>query len=158
MKAQPEGFASLAEVAAAIRAYNPHRKRPASESGLRRVVRQREDGRWYWHWDPAYVLGPASGRDRRRAAPEELLLAARDLERRHIPTLLVRGRQSDVLSEELAREFLDLVPGAAYADVEGAGHMVAGDENDIFSEALLAFLRALPPPPGASFDVTGLPQ
>ncbi len=59
------------------------------------------------------------------------------------PTLLVRGRQSDILSETSAREFLDLVPHARFADVSGAGHMVAGDRNDAFTTAVLEFLRSL---------------
>jgi hypothetical protein len=33
------------------------------------------------------------------------------------------------------------VPHARFADVSGAGHMVAGDRNDLFSEAVLGFLR-----------------
>jgi pimeloyl-ACP methyl ester carboxylesterase len=69
--------------------------------------------------------------------PTRLIDAARAL---RIPTLLVRGRSSDLLSEEGAREFLDLVPHAEFADVSGAGHMVAGDRNEVFNEAILGFL------------------
>ena len=54
---------------------------------------------------------------------------------------LVRGRQSDVLSEEGADHFLSLAPNAEYADITGAGHMVAGDRNDAFSGAVVDFLR-----------------
>ena len=57
-----------------------------------------------------------------------------------LPTLLVRGKMSDLLSEEGARTFLEQVPHARFADVSGAGHMVAGDKNDAFSDAVLAFL------------------
>ena len=60
-----------------------------------------------------------------------------------MPTLLVRGRESDVLSEEGAREFLQLVPHARYADVSDAGHMVAGDRNDLFTDAVVGFLGEL---------------
>ncbi len=55
-------------------------------------------------------------------------------------TLLVRGRMSDLLSEEGAREMLALTPHAEYADVAGAGHMVAGDRNDVFAATILDFL------------------
>jgi pimeloyl-ACP methyl ester carboxylesterase len=61
-----------------------------------------------------------------------------------VPTLLVRGRLSDLVSEEAAREFLALVPHARFADVSDAGHMVAGDRNDVFSDAVVAFLEDLP--------------
>jgi non-heme chloroperoxidase len=47
---------------------------------------------------------------------------------------------SDVLSDEGVRELRALVPHAEYADVAGAAHMVAGDDNDAFSAAITAFL------------------
>ena len=61
--------------------------------------------------------------------------------RLNFPTLLVRGRQSDLLSEEGAREFLELVPHAEFVDVAGAGHMVAGDRNDAFTAGVAEFLH-----------------
>ena len=61
-----------------------------------------------------------------------------------MPTLLVRGGCSDLLSEEGAHELLELVPHARYVDVAGAGHMVAGDRNDAFNEAVVDFLADLP--------------
>jgi non-heme chloroperoxidase len=61
----------------------------------------------------------------------------------HVPTLLVRGRLSDIVSEEGAREFLELAPHAGFVDVREAGHMVAGDRNDVFSSAVLEFLRTV---------------
>ncbi len=138
------GFGSLDEVADAIQAYNPHRERPSNLAGLEKNVRLR-DGRWYWHWDPAFMWGKHADSDetrvvdfeRRSAALEE---AARALT---IPTLLVRGRQSDLLSEDGARRFLEFVPHAVYANVAGAGHMVAGDRNDVFTDAVVEFLEPL---------------
>ncbi len=52
----------------------------------------------------------------------------------------MRGRQSDLLSEEGAAELLELVPQASYVNVAGAGHMVAGDRNDLFNDAVVSFL------------------
>ncbi|MEY2406937.1 MAG: hypothetical protein QOG39_1853 [Acidimicrobiaceae bacterium] len=135
-----DGFASLDEVAGAVAAYNPHRPRPKDLSGLRKNVRLRDDGRWYWHWDPRFVGGRFGSTDETRSSmtePGRLMAAARALT---IPTLLVRGRMSDLLSEEGARELLELVPHARLVDVAGAGHMVAGDRNDLFNDAVVAFL------------------
>ena len=42
-----------------------------------------------------------------------------------------------------AREFLELVPHARFADVSGARHMVAGDKNDQFAAAIIDFLKDL---------------
>ena len=133
-----DGFASLEEVADAVAAYNPHRPRPTDLSGLRKNVRLRDDGRWYWHWDPAFLLGGRQDEPRSVRNEARLEDAARAIT---VPTLLVRGRQSDVLSEAGARETVGLIPHARYVDVGGAGHMVAGDRNDAFNDAVLEFLR-----------------
>ena len=62
-----------------------------------------------------------------------------------LPTLLVRGGLSDVLSEEGAQSFLMMCPTSEYVNVQGAAHMVAGDRNDIFADAVIEFLsRAIP--------------
>jgi len=135
-----DGFSSIEEVADAVSAYNPHRPRPTDLSGLQRNVRRRDDGRLVWHWDPRFMQPPGGDPDETRAArvpPEHLQAAARSL---RVPTLLVRGRMSDVLSEEGAREFLELVPHARFLDVAGAGHMVAGDRNDAFNAGIVEFL------------------
>ncbi len=133
-----DGFASLDEVADAVAAYNPHRPRPTDLSGLRKNVRHRDDGRWYWHWDPQFLQGGRTDEPRSFTNEDRLESAARAL---RLPTLLVRGRQSDVLSEEGARRLLSLTPHARYVDVGDAGHMVAGDRNDVFNDAVVAFLR-----------------
>ncbi len=137
------GFGSLEEVADAIAAYNPHRPRPKDLSGLRKNLRLRDDGRWAWHWDPRFIGGRMGGQDETRSSlidPERLGKAARNLT---VPTLLVRGRVSDLLSEEGAQELLELVPHAEYVNVAGAGHMVAGDRNDLFNDAIVGFLDRL---------------
>jgi pimeloyl-ACP methyl ester carboxylesterase len=136
-----EGFASIEEAADAVAAYLPHRPRPTSNEGLRKNLRQHDDGRWRWHWDPAFFDGPApvsSEREKQEAARVE---AARTL---RIPALLVRGGSSELVREEHAREFLELAPHAKFVDVAGARHMVAGDRNDVFTGAILDFLDGLP--------------
>ena len=146
MRQGVDGFDSLDAVADAVASYLPHRKRPTDLSGLTKNVRQREDGKWVWHWDPKFFapidsdvdetdLGEASSG--RFTPPERLLAAARAVK---VPTLLVRGGSSDVVSEAGARELQDLIPHAEVVDVAGAGHMVAGDRNDPFNDAVIEFL------------------
>ena len=137
------GFGSLEEAADAVAAYNPHRPRPTDLSGLEKNLRRRPDGRWVWHWDPRFLGGDGGSVDETRASimdPERLEAAARRLS---LPVLLVRGRVSDLLSQEGAQRFLDLAPHAEFVDVAGAGHMVAGDRNDLFNEAIISFLDRL---------------
>lgn len=132
-----EGFASIEEAADAVAAYLPHRPRPVTHDGLRKNLRLHPDGRWRWHWDPRFLDGPRPVGRERDDTEQALVEAARALD---IPTLLVRGASSELVGEEHARDFLALCPHARYVDIVGARHMVAGDRNDHFSEAVLAFL------------------
>lgn len=142
MNARPEGFADLEEVADAVAAYNPHRPRPRDPSGLMKNLRLR-DGRLHWHWDPTFLANP---RTRDRAEHERVLLQAAQGVR--IPTLLVRGMKSDIVTDEGVAQFRQYLPTLEIFDVGGAGHMVAGDKNDAFDEGVIAFLRRhLPIPP-----------
>lgn len=140
MTGRPDGFASLEEAADAVAAYAPHRPRPRDLRGLQKNLRRGDDGRWRWHWDPRMMQGP--GRPNATSDPDRLERCARSLD---VPTLLVRGASSDLLSDTGARAFLALVPHARYADVTGAGHMVAGDRNDAFTDAVRSFLRDVRP-------------
>lgn len=130
----PDGFASLEEVADAISVYQPQRRRPDTLDGLAKNVRLGDDGVYRWHWDPAFLAYPRDFGERR----QRFAASARKLA---VPTLLVRGGSSDVVSEEGVREFLDLCPHAEYVNVAQAGHMVAGDRNDIFGRATIGFLE-----------------
>lgn len=138
MRAHVGGFASLEEAAEAIAAYNPNHK-SRSTAGLRKNLRQRENGRWYWHWDPRFLDHATRSRAGEALVQQERREQA--ARRIRVPTLLVRGGSSDVVSPEGARELQQLVPHAELFDVEDAGHMVAGERNDVFSNAVIEFLR-----------------
>lgn len=134
-----EGFASLQEAADSIAEYLPNRRKPRSLAGLEKNLRRDDcDGRYRWHWDPAFIDGPRSINTDRMTLPDRLDRICADLQ---IPTLLVRGARSELVSEEAVAHFCKLVPHSAYADVSGAGHMVAGDSNDAFTQAVAEFLN-----------------
>lgn len=146
MAAHPEGFSSLEEASDVIASFTG-RPKPTAPDGLRQVLRQDNNGRWQWHWDLRFLNGRAeevleaeAGSERTHAIRELLLTGARRI---RVPALVVRGAQSDLVSPEAAQEFVDAVPGARYVDVANAGHMVAGDQNDRFTAAVLEFLDGL---------------
>lgn len=145
MMANPEGFANLDDAAAAIAEYNPHRPPPSSSAGLSKVLRQGEDGRWRWHWDPAFIAeraalmmtDPEAWEIERQARADRLHRSAGAMK---APLLLIRGLLSDLVSDETVAALRQAAPQAEYVDVRGAGHMVAGDDNDAFTEAVATFL------------------
>jgi pimeloyl-ACP methyl ester carboxylesterase len=135
MQAHPQGFASLEEAAAAVRAYNPNRPPPKTPDGLMRSLRQGDDGRLRWHWDPA-VVGEAPGPELTELLNEKLAALPPSL-----PLMLVSGAQSDVVDADAIEEFRRMAPQADLVEVSRAGHMVAGDRNDAFGDAISAFLK-----------------
>ena len=144
-----DGFASLDEAADAVAAYLPNRSnatpgRPRDTSRLEKNLRLRKDAagqpRYYWHWDPAMLARwqQITAPDRTTANEERLYRAASALT---VPTLIVRGGISDVVSEKVMAEFLDAVPHVQSLSVADAGHMVAGDSNHAFTRAVIDFLN-----------------
>lgn len=138
MGAFPHGFESLQSAADAIASYLPHRPRK-SEAALGAVLRPR-DGRWHWHWDPRLLNDIGRAGDQHQ---QGLVEAARSI---CVPTLLVSGGRSDLVGDHHVEEFLALVPHAQHVRIADATHMVAGDRNDVFTDAILAFLSTVAPP------------
>ena len=128
------GFDSLEEAAEAVAEYLPHRTKPRTPEGLKKNLRLR-DGRWHWHWDPAFLTKP---RDDPFERVDKMENAAMRLQ---IPLLLIRGKLSDVVSTEGVNDFLAKVPRAEFVELSEAGHTAAGDDNDAFSEVVVDFVN-----------------
>ncbi len=133
------GFDTIEDAADSIAAYIPHRPRPKDVSGLRKNLRQRGDGRWYWHWDPRWMSNQTGVDGQPGLIAEDRMRAAAAGVR--VPTLLVRGGLSDVVSDASVDDLRQLIPTLEVADIPSAGHMVAGDRNDVFNDAVIAFVR-----------------
>ena len=135
MRSHQNGFATFEAAVDAVAEYYPHRPRPRDPSGLMRNLRQRADGRYYWHWDPRILSSP------QRLEPPHFFEALEQAATRvRIPSLLVRGLQSDIVSAQGVAALRDKLSGLEVFDVENAGHMVAGDKNDAFNKGVLDFL------------------
>lgn len=127
------GFDTLEEAADAIAEYLPYRKRPRNLEGLKKNLRHR-DGRWHWHWDPQFVTQTGDDPFMEIEKLEREAMALR------VPILLIRGKLSDVVSPEGVADFLAKVPAAEFVELADAGHTAAGDDNDAFSAAVVAFV------------------
>ncbi len=145
MSANPDGFGSLEAVADAIAAYNPNRPRPRNLDGLLRNVRLGMDGRYRWHWDPAMLRQDFDDRNRQLQAVGG---------RVDLPTLVLRGENSDVVDDAGVEDMRALMPGVEVHLIPGAGHMIAGDRNDPFLDAIASFLLIHFPPHAARARAT----
>ena len=142
LRAHPEGFEDYEHAAEAIASYLPHRRGRKTRDQLEPLLRADHDGRLQWHWDlrmlEEVVVGSAALQSRIEAAASEV----------RVPVLLVSGGRSDLVSDRTVAHFLELVPQAHHVRLPEATHMVAGDDNDGFTDSVLGFLRAqshLPP-------------
>jgi len=133
------GFDSLEDVAKSISDYLPHRKKPKDLEGLKKNLRSKDDGRYYWHWDPRFIRRRPGSQDREGYFDLQLKAA----EKVTIPTLLIRGALSDVVTMEDVDYFLSMISHAKFVEIEKAAHMIAGDRNDIFAEEAIKFLKSL---------------
>jgi pimeloyl-ACP methyl ester carboxylesterase len=139
MSSNKNGFASMEEAAESVSAYLPNRTKPKDHSRLEKNLRLRADGRYYWHWDMKLLeLWKSITPDQQIKNEARMYQAAKNLK---VPTMIVRGGMSDVVSEKVMAEFLDEVPHVRSVNVSDAGHMVAGDSNHAFTNAVLEFLR-----------------
>ena len=84
------------------------------------VLRQGKDGYWRRHYDMGLALPFRSATPESAARDEAMLWAAYDAVR--CPTLLVRGAESDLLSNETAQAMLLRGPKAQLVEIAGVGH------------------------------------
>jgi pimeloyl-ACP methyl ester carboxylesterase len=135
MNAHPEGFDSFEHAAEQIAAYLPHRREKKTPAQLAHLLNARPDGRLAWHWDPRLLSEFIPSTDNLQHLIED---ACRQLD---IPVLLVSGGRSDLVTSRTVEHFLELAPHARHVQLPDATHMVAGDDNDAFTETLLHFLH-----------------
>ena len=134
-----ESFADLDEAAAAIATYLPGRE--VTKGRLTRNLRQRSDGRWVWkHGLGRRIREQAGTIDAENAGAAVVAGMDEDLRNVHRPVLVLRGANSDVLSEDGADELMALLPDARFARITGAGHLAAGDNPESFVGLVSRFL------------------
>jgi pimeloyl-ACP methyl ester carboxylesterase len=137
---RPDEFGTLEEAMAYRRSVSPivagRSAEDQNELALG-VLRRRPDGRWGWKMDPAYI----EQRVRRGAPARPPLWAA--LQYLPCPTMVVWGKESDVLSEAQARRMVEVLPRGELVAVPGIGHAPTLVEPAVLA-ALDRFLGSLP--------------
>ena len=111
----------------------------ASESVMRRRLTGQtnvaSDGTVTWKFDPAIREQRING----TAAPAVDLWPA--LEKITCPTLVVRGTETDLLTEETAQQMIDTLAQGSLVQIERAGHMVFEDNPGDFIDAVKGWLN-----------------
>jgi pimeloyl-ACP methyl ester carboxylesterase len=117
--------------------FNPRRNPDLLRRSLMHNLRQGENGKWSWKYDPQRQR--AMGDDPARRA--EAAWGAVD--RIDCPTLVVRGGDSDMFSPANAEALVGRLQQVEFVEVPGAGHTVQGDQPRVLSDALRDYLAGL---------------
>ena len=136
MHSGSEGFESVEEAAESVSNYLPHRKRTRDNRGLEKNLRLKDDGRYYWHWDPRFLDSrPKDMSEDYRQRQKAFALGV------EAPTLLIKGAMSNILTQKEVEDFLGIIKHSEFIEIKNAAHMVAGDRNDIFAAEAIDFLE-----------------
>jgi pimeloyl-ACP methyl ester carboxylesterase len=129
------GDGSVEDFVERARAFNPRRDPRLLRYSLLHNLRRLPDGTWTWKYD------------RRGLTPEHVARVRRTLEGLRdgaegitCPVLVIRGAESDAMSDEQAAAFAATLPDGRWAKVENAGHTVQGDNPRGLVEVLTHFL------------------
>ncbi len=121
--------------------FNPQRHPAHLRYSLLHSLKPVPDG-WTWKQDhrprPGASERTAEQRQAERDRQAEALWA--DVRAIRTPTLLLRGAESKILSEEVARAMVQTMPQAEPVVIPGAGHSVQGDNPRAFAEAVDRFV------------------
>ena len=122
-----------------VQAYNPRRSVQQIKGSILHNLKELPNGKWTWKYDK--ILRSS----RRSMTPdpgtaERLWKYAESLQ---CPTLVVRGAETDVVTAETAEAMQQRIPNSRLATVEGAGHLVMGDNPSGFEKAFISFLAEL---------------
>jgi flavin reductase (DIM6/NTAB) family NADH-FMN oxidoreductase RutF len=128
-----QGFVTLADALSAAVELAPRRQKALTEDSVREHLVEREDGRFYWRWDPKALRGMQLS-----ALGDRLNDAARQI---GIPVLLLRGERSEIVSREGVEEFAGLLRDCEQVEIPGASHLSPGDQADLFNAAIVDFLE-----------------
>lgn len=136
MTLSAKGYSSPLEAATMLSNLYPRRRGPPALRRLARHLRQRADGRYYWHWDQR-LMG-----ERGIPAVDGIFQLSNDIQGNiSSPTLLIRGGESEIVDDMGASHLGNLIPQLVEHVIPEAGHMVVGDDNDGFAVALCRFLK-----------------
>ena len=120
--------------------FNQRRTLENIRERMRHRLKPAESGKWTWKFDKRFREQENGLKIGSELSNDQSWQLFRDVS---VPTLLVRGGESDVLSAETAERATREMARARLVTVSGAGHSVPGDNPDEFTAAVREFLSDL---------------
>jgi pimeloyl-ACP methyl ester carboxylesterase len=136
---QEDELDSVEEFVRRVLVYNPRRSPEQVRGSIMHNLKQLPNGKWTWKYDK--LLRSSDQRWRSDPALTDRLWGY--VESLQPPTLVVRGAKSDLIASQTAEEMHRRIPNGTLATVEGAGHLVPGDNPAGFERAVAEFLGSV---------------
>jgi esterase len=133
MAKSPERIESEEWAVEYIRRANPLQDVDLLRQRVHHGLKRLPDGELTWK----YAKGL---RDMMRAGRRDVVDLWEPLARIPCPTLVVRGAESDILSPEIAKKMIQVLPEGRLLEMADAGHSVPGDQPAAFARAVRTFL------------------
>ncbi len=128
-----ETFESFDWLVERVKRFNPRRPENQIRGSLINNLKQLEDGTWTWKHDRRRGIRRDGGGEMNEAAWGALAAV-------QAPTLVVRGAESYILSEQTANKMMATVANSQLVEVPNAGHLVQGDNPVAFEKVVRDFL------------------
>jgi pimeloyl-ACP methyl ester carboxylesterase len=129
---------SLEEFVERAQAFNPRRDPRLLRRSLLHNLRRLPDGRLVRKSDPRLLAAF------RASFSERLNRLDQAIDAITCPTLVLRGAQSEVYSDQQAERLAQRLCHGSWKRIEGAGHTIQGDNPRALSDAIEGFLAGLP--------------
>jgi esterase len=125
--------------------FNPDRPEAHLRYSLLHALKQTDDGRWTWKYDPRRRAGDededeAAQEQTRTQRERESWAAVRAI---RVPTLFVHGGESAVVAQDAIRRAAEAMHDGRWLTIDGASHTVQGDRPGEFARAVADFLASL---------------
>jgi len=120
--------------------FNQRRSLENIRERMRHRLKPTENGKWTWKFDRRLRTPDSGLKVGSQLSNDEMWRAYRSIS---VPTLLVRGGESDILKPDVAERAAREMQRARLVVVPGAGHSVPGDNPEGFTEAVSAFIADL---------------
>ena len=134
----PEEFASLDEAMTYLKSHYPHAADAALRHRVEHGLTRLPNGKYAWKYDKLL-------RDQRRQGTTPTVDLWPVVRRIKVPTLIMRGSESDIFTIDTAKRMQELIPGSRFVEIQGAGHAIPADAPEAFEQAVREFLAASAP-------------
>lgn len=129
LRTAQDGFATEAEAARALGLQPGNPK-------IGMMMRREADGTWRWRWDPAFAACIHHDQPAQRRSEA----AARNVS---VPVHLIRAGRSEFVNDETTAAFLALTPQLRVTVLPDHRHVVTGDPEGVYADAMLPFLESV---------------